>query len=1307
MKQRYAHFLLTAFGIFIVQFALAQPPCNSNFTTPAGQTAITTGSPWGPASVPPTMSGAVNTTTNAGSTTASVTVVTGLSVGNTVTGPNIPAGTTITGIGVPTATSITLSQPATGTGTNVPHTYTVPGWPNNYPPTTNLAPTINGTIAQNPGSSVCSVCPATYSVPICAGQFVNMYLCAGNLYTFSMCSSASTWNSTITVTNISGVPQNFQPNWDDDGCGTTNGHAVVTFTPQSSQQFRIRVFNDPCVVNGALCGTLQISCNPFPPPPPNDDPAGAITLSPGGITSTTCNPLFTSAAYGTLTVAGAPPLPSAAGCGTGGACTGATPGLTTGDVWYTAVMPASGRLAIEVDQISAGNLAMAVYSAPGPGGPFTPLACGCNVDIVTGVPDPYVNVNNAALAGQTVYIRVWPEGGFGNNGTFTICAFEPIPPVNDQPCGAINIPVAPAACSPQTYSTQNATALTGVTLSPATPACGSPITGGDVWFTVTMPSTGSLTVNTGSGTLSNMAMQAYQPGPCGGPLTEVAGACSDNQNTVSVALTTTAGSATATVASTAGLNAGDGISGLNVPVNTTIAAVVNATTVTLSQPAINGVVLGSTSGGSNVLTLASTVGIVVGSAVTGAGIPAGTTVTAVTPTTITLSLAATGTNLNSPYSFSSAAHTIGNLMPRITLTGAPGQVFYIRAWNQNILQGTFQICAFQNNPPPNDNPCSPVGATALAVQPGCLFGPFQTNDLASNTPPNILGQHASIAAPTCGGTPVNDVWYTAVVPSNGVLQFDTDDGQMTNAAMAIYTATGSCAAGNLALSQVPGGCFAAGSSNGAGMPAGQVTGLAPGSVVYVRLWREGGSDGTFQICARTTVPPPGNCTYTLRMFDSAGDGWNGSFVTVCVGASCTNYTVNGSNGTITIGANFGQIITVTYTAAGGFQNQISYQLLSNTGGLIYGSTNPPTQGSNTAFVVDALCNVPPAPPSDCVGATPVCDNQSFGGSPTNIGGVNDLSATNRGCLVSNERQGFWYRFQAQVAGQLAFTIAPAAVNDYDFAVWGPFSGAVSCPPPSPPLRCSYAAGGGPTGLNFSSVDLSEGAGGDRFVRFIDVLPGQWYLLYVDNFAQSGVNFTLSWSNTPNNLLDCTIVLPVELLTLDAQPADDHVVLNWSTASEQDASHFVVERSADGDRFEPIGQVAAAGTTMVTSSYRFIDQRPVNGTNFYRLRTVDIDGKTGYTQVVTAEFRQGSIPLQLFPNPANETINASFVLDGEGAVRWRVLDMSGRLVQEALVPGTAGANRVEIPLARVDAGSYLFEVVDEAGVLLGNSRFVKQ
>jgi hypothetical protein len=290
---------------------------------------------------------------------------------------------------------------------------------------------------------------------------------------------------------------------------------------------------------------------------------------------------------------------------------------------------------------------------------------------------------------------------------------------------------------------------------------------------------------------------------------------------------------------------------------------------------------------------------------------------------------------------------------------------------------------------------------------------------------------------------------------------------------------------------------------------------------------------------------------------------------------------------------------------------------------------------------------------------------------------------------------------------LAFNIAPPTPTDYDWAVWGPFTGGVTCPPPSPPIRCSYSAVQGATGLNYSSVDLTEGAGGDGFTRFLDVTAGQWYLLYVDNFSMNGVNFTLNWNNTPTNILDCTIVLPVELLSLSARANGEQVDVSWVTASEKDASHFLVERSGDGAQFEPIGQVAAAGTTQMTTNYAFVDGDPLNGTNYYRLRTVDTDGTAGLSPVVTAEFRRGNIPLRLFPNPAGETVRASFDLIAEGEVSWRILDMSGRLVLQSSMSATAGMNQVDVPLTRVEAGSYLFEVVDASGVVIGNTRFMRQ
>ena len=90
------------------------------------------------------------------------------------------------------------------------------------------------------------------------------------------------------------------------------------------------------------------------------------------------------------------------------------------------------------------------------------------------------------------------------------------------------------------------------------------------------------------------------------------------------------------------------------------------------------------------------------------------------------------------------------------------------------------------------------------------------------------------------------------------------------------------------------------------------------------------------------------------------------------------------------------------------------------------------------------------------------------------------------------------------SGTIGFTIAPAVPTDYDFALWGPMA-SVTCPPPGPPLRCSWAAPFGPTGCGNGATDFSEGAGGDRWVSTFDVLVGEIYILYVDNFTPTNAH----------------------------------------------------------------------------------------------------------------------------------------------------------------------------------------------------------
>ncbi|MDH6251892.1 gliding motility-associated-like protein [Chryseobacterium sp. H1D6B] len=146
--------------------------------------------------------------------------------------------------------------------------------------------------------------------------------------------------------------------------------------------------------------------------------------------------------------------------------------------------------------------------------------------------------------------------------------------------------------------------------------------------------------------------------------------------------------------------------------------------------------------------------------------------------------------------------------------------------------------------------------------------------------------------------------------------------------------------------------------------------------------------------------------------------------------------------------------------------------------------------------------------SDCPTALAVCGNSSLSYTPS---GPGNILETLGGCL-SGEHYSVWYTFTASTSGTLTFLITPNAQADYDWAVYGPNK---TCGNLGTPLRCSYAstANGILTGLNMTSTDLTQGAGGSGFCKYLDVIAGETYYLIVDNFSANTNGFVLTWGGS--------------------------------------------------------------------------------------------------------------------------------------------------------------------------------------------------
>lgn len=145
--------------------------------------------------------------------------------------------------------------------------------------------------------------------------------------------------------------------------------------------------------------------------------------------------------------------------------------------------------------------------------------------------------------------------------------------------------------------------------------------------------------------------------------------------------------------------------------------------------------------------------------------------------------------------------------------------------------------------------------------------------------------------------------------------------------------------------------------------------------------------------------------------------------------------------------------------------------------------------------------------SDCGGNVQVCGNTPISFTPTGPGDVHEVLG---GCL-GTEHFSIWYTFTIATSGTLTFNINPNNFSDdYDWAVYGPN---VACNNLGGPIRCNYSAADGPTGLNMTAPNPSEGAGGPPFSSYMNVVAGQTYYLLVDNFSSSANGFVLSWGGT--------------------------------------------------------------------------------------------------------------------------------------------------------------------------------------------------
>lgn len=175
-----------------------------------------------------------------------------------------------------------------------------------------------------------------------------------------------------------------------------------------------------------------------------------------------------------------------------------------------------------------------------------------------------------------------------------------------------------------------------------------------------------------------------------------------------------------------------------------------------------------------------------------------------------------------------------------------------------------------------------------------------------------------------------------------------------------------------------------------------------------------------------------------------------------------------------------------------------------------------------------------------------------------------------------------------------------------------------------------------------------------------------------------------------------IILPVTFTSFTAKAEGCKALLEWQTGMEQNNSHFVVERSSNGNEFTAIAKVGAAGNSNTTRAYKYTDEAPANGVNYYRITQVDFDGKHSGTDIkaIRIQCNGNAVAIKAYPNPATNQVS---IQSGKAVAQVNIVAANGQTVMK-YVPLQNQGGTFALNIQQVQNGIYLLQIVNKDGTV---------
>ena len=171
---------------------------------------------------------------------------------------------------------------------------------------------------------------------------------------------------------------------------------------------------------------------------------------------------------------------------------------------------------------------------------------------------------------------------------------------------------------------------------------------------------------------------------------------------------------------------------------------------------------------------------------------------------------------------------------------------------------------------------------------------------------------------------------------------------------------------------------------------------------------------------------------------------------------------------------------------------------------------------------------------------------------------------------------------------------------------------------------------------------------------------------------------------------------VTFTSLTAYPYGAQIRVCWNVKDEEATTKYEVEKSMNGIDFVIVGTVLVTATNATPGNYCWLDGHTETGTNYYRIKGVNIDGRSKHTAIVKVQMPIAAVAFSVYPNPVkNHSINLKFINQPVGMFEVKLTNINGATVYKTNILLSSNNIVLQLNIASVHNGLYALKVTNAA------------